>query len=312
MKGTAIITGGSGFVGHYLVRHLTEAAPELKLIVLDPASPSGELGVEWMPTDITSREHVVDAVRRSKPAFIFHLASAERGQEPSTLFRVNMLGTLHVLEAASGAAPKDDPRVLCVSSSAVYGTAESGEALRETDRVRPVTLYGVSKAAAELVVLRETTVSQVHAVIARPFNVIGPGQPQGFVCADIVRRVVRAERGLDGGLVRVGPLDTRRDFVDVRDVAKALWELAQRGESGEAYNIAAGSYAIQDVVDTLARLSTSPFDVVCEGERSHGRADIREQMGDNRKITEHTAWRPRITLEESLRDMLVYERTSCC
>lgn len=313
MRSAAIITGGSGFIGRFLIEHLVAVAPELKLYVLDTGSPSSELDVEWISADVTQREHLGTVFQRLKPSFVFHLASAGREQEPASLFRVNMLGTLHVLEAARTSLRTGHPRVLCVSSSAVYDTTEAGRAIQETHRLRPVTPYGVSKAAAELVAFREAIVSEVQAVIARPFNVIGPGQPEGFVCADIVRHVIEAERGSGNGVVRVRRLDTKRDLIDVRDVAAAFWELAQLGESGEAYNVSTGSsYSIQQVLDVLAGFSTTQFDVACDPEQVDTRVDVKEQTGDNGKIITHTEWRPKISSEESLGDMLAYARTSCC
>lgn len=308
----ALITGGAGFVGRYLIHYLHGLASGLEIFVMDTASPEENLDAEFVAADVTQRDQVVSVFRQVSPDLVFHLASPDRKQDLGTLTRVNVVGTSYVLEAAS-TAKGARPRVILASSSAVYGPGEEEGPLRgENSRLRPVTHYGVSKAAAELVAVREVLVSATHVVVARLFNVIGPGQPRGFVCADLAHRFAEAEGRADGGRISVGRLDARRDFIDVRDVAAAFWALAQGGKPGEAYNICWGStHSVQQIVDVLGGLSSARFELTSEPARPNP-ADVKEQLGDNRKIIADTGWHPRISLEESLSEMLLDARGSCC
>jgi len=313
MSRTVVITGGSGFIGRALVRHVASVAPGLRIVLIDQAEPSQDRHVEWMPADITDVGAVRRVFEQVRPTDVFHLASAVRAKDAATLLHVNSLGTAHVVEAATSLGGDRPPRFILASSAAVYGASSGENPIRESEPLRPVTHYGVSKAAAELSALREGYVNGLPVVIARPFNVLGPGQPEGFVCTDLARRVVEVESGGGADRVLAMRLDTSRDFVDVRDVAAALWTLAEEGEAGEAYNVCSGScHSIQEVLDVLRALSIADFDVECSEGAAPTRLDVKQQTGDNRKIVSDTAWRPAYSFEQSLEDVLEEVRASCC
>ena len=248
-----MIIGGGGFVGKALIDHLSAEEPEISLVVVDAADPPADRpGMEWLTVDIADREQVDAAFRRVEPELVFHLASADRRVGLETLTRVNVFGTMHVLQALRVCQQRRRPRVLYVSSSAVYGPAVDGQASSETGRMRPVSEYGISKAAAELIVQREVAVSDVEAVIVRPFNIFGPGQPSGFVCADMVRKVVEAERAGGSESIPIRRPAARRDFVDVRDVVKAFWAVIRQGQPGGTYNVSCGrALSVQQIADAL-------------------------------------------------------------
>lgn len=291
----AYVTGGLGFVGTWLVRHLRGAGDDV--VVPGP------------DVDVTDFGGVADDLAAAAPEVVYHLAAradvAASWADPAETLRVNATGTLGVLEAARRCpAP---PRVLLVSSAEVYGGgAGDGAPLGEGAPLRPVNPYAASKAAAELLGLQAFLGKGLQVVVARPFNHVGPGQGPAFVVSALAQRVVRAER--DSGVVPVGNLAAARDFTDVRDVVRAYRLLAERGRAGETYNVCSGeSRTIAEIADLLTGLAAGPVELRDDPEL-YRPADVPLVRGDPGKLQELTGWRPEVPLERTLADVLEWWR----
>jgi GDP-4-dehydro-6-deoxy-D-mannose reductase len=289
----AYVTGGSGFVGTWLVRHLRESGDEVVASDLE--------------VDVTVASTVEESLVPAAPEVVYHLAGfahvGESWSRPAVAFNVNALGTLNVLQAAGRCARK--PKVVVVSSSEVYGRG-GGTAFDESAELRPVTPYAASKVAAEFLGLQAFLGDGLPVVRVRPFNHVGPGQGEGFVVSALARRVAEAERS--GGTVAVGNLAAMRDFTDVRDVVRAYRLLALSGEAGEVYNVASGrGVTIQSIADTLVSLATGP--VRLEQDPALVRAvDVPVLLGDPSKLRRRTGWEPAVPLDATLGDVLAYWR----
>ncbi|NIR42293.1 MAG: NAD-dependent epimerase/dehydratase family protein, partial [Actinobacteria bacterium] len=202
----ALVTGADGFVGTHLVAHLRASGDE----VVESA------------TDITDRDAISNALAEAGPEVVYHLAAqADVGGSwatPIETIRVNVEGTVNVLDAARGAGVR---RVLAVTSADVYGLVDEADLpLREDAPVRPVSPYAASKAAADLMCVQAWLGHGLDVVRARSFNHLGPGQSDRFVASAIASRIVENER-TGATAVRIGNLEARRDFTDVRDVVRA-------------------------------------------------------------------------------------------
>ena len=288
----AFVTGGHGFVGPWLRAHLEAAGDEVA------APPEG--------FEITDAAAVRDAVHAAAPDAIYHLAAisnvVESWRAPAHTFEVNALGTLHLLEAAR--TLREPPRVLLVGSAEVYGKVRPEQVpITEDTPLRPVTPYAASKVAAEFLGMQAHLAYGLPVLSARAFNHIGPAQAGGFVVADLARRIVEARR--DGTeTLKVGNLEVRRDFTDVRDVVRAYRLLVERGEPGEAYNVCSGrDVAIDELAHRLLALSGA--DLKLETDPDLVRAvDLPVLRGDPAKIAAATGWFPEISLDQTLTDVL--------
>jgi GDP-4-dehydro-6-deoxy-D-mannose reductase len=213
---------------------------------------------------------------------------------------VNAEGTLHVLRACLeiGVA-----RVVVILSSEVYGNASGDDALREDAALRPVTPYGASKAAADLLALQMHLADRLDVVRVRPFGHTGPGQSDQFVVPALAMRIARAER--DGaGTIPVGSLDAVRDLSDVRDVVRAYRLLAIDGAAGEAYNVCSGTgVSIREIADMLLSHATRDIRLVTDPALVRA-VDAPRMVGDNTKLRTRTGWTPEFTLERTLADVL--------
>ncbi len=290
----ALVTGASGFVGPHLVAHL-EAEGD---VALCPG------------TDITDRESLLGVFVDLRPDVIYHLAAqADVGgswNHPLDTLRVNVEGTLNVLDAARRAGAR---RVLTVNSADIYGVVDEDELpLSERAEIRPTSPYAASKAAAEMFCIQATRGYGLDVVRARSFNHLGPGQSDRFVASAIAHRIVESEAGGTDS-VRIGNLDARRDFTDVRDVVRAYRLLMISARPGEVYNVCSGvDRAIRDIADMLIGLARRPLSLDPDPELMRP-VDLMVVRGDPSKIRSATGWKPRIPIEATLADLLRYWRS---
>lgn len=281
----ALVTGAAGFAGRYLVAALREAG--WKVTTLDrhpPADIVGDLG------RVRLRGRSFDVV--------FHLAgfsnpSASRDR-PEEAYAANAAAAARLArEVRAG-------RLVVASSCHVYGEVPRREnPVDETRLPRPRTPYAASKLCGEAL----ARASGKNVVVLRPFNHTGPGQSAAYVCPAIARAVALAETGRGPRIVTVEDLSPRRDFFDVRDMARAYLLAADKGRAGQIYNVASGrGIAIGEIAAVLARAARVPV-------RVRGRRGPESVLvGDASEFRRATGWTPRIPLERTLRDLLEYER----
>jgi GDP-4-dehydro-6-deoxy-D-mannose reductase len=289
----ALVTGADGFVGRHLVAWLQEAGDD----VVETDRHHG--------LDILEPEALRAFVVGVGPEVVYHLAGqADVGgswSNPVETFRVNAEGTMNVLLAAVAAGVS---RVVAVSSADVYGRVGEDELpIAEDAELRPVSPYGASKAAADLIALQAHLGHGLGVVRARPFNHLGPGQSDRFVASALASRIARNE--LDGTEeVPVGNLTPRRDFTDVRDVVRAYRLVAERGEAGVAYNVCSGrDVAVQELADRLVAMADRPMRLVVDPELARP-VDTPVLRGDPTRLQAATGWSPSVPLEQTLADVL--------
>lgn len=287
-----LVTGSRGFVGPWLVAHLSQCGDEVLEL---PAA-----------ADVTNVQDLRAALTAAEPDAVCHLAAQSNvgrsWKDPQGTVVVNVVGTLNVCTAA--AALKRAPRLLLVSSSEVYGAvAPRDQPIDEDQPFAPVTPYAASKAGAEMVGVQAWLGRGLEVVRARAFNHIGPGQRRGFVVPDLASQVAMAARGeLDR--IATGNLEVSRDMTDVRDVVRAYRLLLVHGQAGEAYNVCRGeAVRISDLLRRLVELAGTDVPVWMDPDRARP-ADVPTQVGDPSKIRALTGWRPEVPLDQTLSDVL--------
>jgi GDP-4-dehydro-6-deoxy-D-mannose reductase len=288
----ALVTGAMGFVGTQLVRHLRESGDDV-------------CGVD-RERDVTDEESMREIFEWFHPDVTFHLAAlthvGESWKHAEEFTRVNVVGTRRVLDAAFNAV--HDSTTVVVSSSEVYGVVRDEDLpLREDFRVAPANPYSSSKVEAEHVARALWHDRRQRVVIVRPFNHVGPGQSPTFAVPALASRLLDArERGATE--IPVGDLSTRRDFSDVRDVVRAYRLLAELGVSGEVYNVASGhDVALSDIAGRLVEQIAPDVKLVVDPDLLRPN-DVPVFRGSFDKLHDATGWSPRITLDQSLRDVV--------
>ena len=292
---TLLLTGHSGFAGQSILSHLRD---------------TGAWRAATLPDkfDIRSPE-LTSVLRAIRPDAILHLAAlssvAGSFRDPDEFFSVNFHGTWNLLKALRDTG--FGGRLIYVSSGDCYGAiAESTLPVGECVPLKPRNPYAVTKVAAEALCYQWSQTEKIDAVIARPFNHIGPGQDERFVIASFARQIARILAGAAPPQLRCGDLTVTRDFTDVRDVAGAYLALLRAGRTGEVYNIGSGRET--RVGDVLAMLiEIAGIEVEPSTDPRMLRADEqRRVVADVAKIEKHTGWRANIPMHRTLTDTLEY------
>jgi len=306
----ALITGISGFVGSHLAEYLLEHTGWQVAGTIHSSEDNIEHlrdRLELYPADLSELETVISIVERTRPDYIFHLAAQPlvslSRRDPWGTLAINIRLQLNILEAVARLG--STARILVVGSSEEYGLVYPDELpIKETNPLRPTSPYAVSKIAQDMLGLQYHLSHDLFTVRVRPFNHIGPRQRLGFVAPDFASQIAKTEAGLQEPVIRVGNLEPKRDFSDVRDVVRGYHLLITRGEPGEVYNLGSEqAHSVRELLETLLAMSKIPITVEQDPERLRP-TEVPVMVSDCTKIRKQTGWQPRISFEQSLRDVL--------
>ncbi len=251
------------------------------------------------------------AIERAAPDRVYHLAAqsypSASWEAPVTTMRVNVEGTINLLEAVRRHCPT--ARVHIAGSSAQYGRVEPERVpIPEIHPLRPTSPYGVSKVAAELTGLQYHDSYGLPVIVTRSFNHVGPRQNDRCAIQTFCQQMAAIEAGLQAPVIAVGNLESRRDFTHMTDVARALWLVLEHGQPGQVYNLCSGrATRIGDIVDLVVTQGRAPVEVRVDPARLRP-SDEPILQGDNRKLCAATGWVPRITMPEIVTELLDYWR----
>jgi GDP-4-dehydro-6-deoxy-D-mannose reductase len=304
-----LITGAGGFVAPHVAAALRKAAPDQCEIVLGVrnAQEAAQHGAHVL--DLEDADGIAASIAAIAPTHIVHLAAVSSlpgaGADPDLAWRVNVGGTLAIARAIRRSVP--DCVLLFAGSGQVYGeTAQLDRAMTEDDVLAPTSDYAVTKAAADLA-LGALAGQGLRCVRLRPFNHTGPGQTEEFVLPSFAAQIARIEAGKAEPVIRVGNLDAERDFLDVRDVADAYAQAALRSDAlkpGTILNIASGEpRRVGALLEELLAMS----DVAITVEKDPARmrpSDTPRFFGDASRARSLLDWTPRLTMQDTLRDLL--------
>lgn len=292
-----LVTGISGFVGPRLARHLLAQGDRVSgTFLVDRPRFDGVEDVRLFEADLLDAEGLARAVREAAPDAIINLAGlshvGESWKRMGDYFRVNVLGTENLLAAA--AAADRPPPVVVASSAEVYGPVpEDEQPIPEERQVDPRTPYALTKAAAERLAFAR------GAVVARAFNLVGPGQAPLFALPTFAQQLAAIRAGGCEEVLRVGNLSARRDFVHVDDGAAAFRVLAEKGTPGRVYNIASGrALSISEALERLMAVSGVTARVEQDPERMRP-VDLPLLIGDAGRLRA-LGWEPERSVDEAL------------
>jgi GDP-4-dehydro-6-deoxy-D-mannose reductase len=310
-----LVTGAGGFVGPYLVRALTERGHEVHGLVHQSDEPGRLDGLPMTAHagDVLDAAGLAATVAVVGPEAVMHLAALsfvpDVERDPPAAYRVNVGGTLAVLGAVRTHAPR--ARVVFVGSGDAYGAVRPDELPIDEDvPLRPLSVYGASKAAAEGTVEQWGRAYGLDVIRVRPFNHTGPGQSATFVCPALAKQVAEIEVGRQAPRLRVGNLDPVRDVSDVRDVVAGYVVLLERGRGGQVYNLCSGvGRSIRELVELFRSLARVPIEVTQDAALVRP-VDVPRVVGSHARATADTGWRPAIAFEQTVADVLGWWRTS--
>lgn len=304
-----LITGAGGFVGHHLSAHIGSVQPKARIIgtTLFPSESVHRAVNDQRRIDLKDYAKVHSLLAECRPDAIYHLAAQafvpRSFEDPWETLENNIRAQLNIIKACLELDIQ--PRMLIVSSAEIYGAVMPRQLpMSEEAAIRPTNPYSVSKVAQDLLGLQYFLSHGLPIMRARPFNHIGPGQNERFVAPAFAQQIAAIEAGKSDAVIYVGNLEAKRDFTDVRDIARAYHLIVETGAAGEAYNIASGmAHSIRHLLDTLLALSEIEIDVRVDPARLRP-VDVPEIRGAASKLSRDTGWKPEYTFEATLRDVL--------
>ncbi len=312
-----LITGITGFAGSHLADLVLAEHPGVEVFGTYRWRSRRENiehlegKIRLVEADLGDATAMKRALEVSRPDAIFHLAAQSfvptSWHSPAETFHVNVTGQIHLFEAIR--ALGIDPVVQIACSSEEYGLVLPNETpIREDNPLRPLSPYAVSKVSQDYLGYQYFKSYGLRAVRTRGFNHEGPRRGEVFVMSNFARQIAAIEAGAQAPVIRVGNLDSVRDFTDVRDMVRAYWLAAEKGEPGEVYNIASGrGITIRAMLDQLLALSRVSVQVETDPDRLRP-SDVEVLLGDASKFRAATGWEPKIPLEKTLADTLEYWR----
>jgi len=312
-----LITGVTGFAGQYLAELLLNSS-EIELHGTYHSDSSrvrlGELERKIIlhQLDLTGQQAISGLIKEIMPDEVYNLAAqtspGESMKNPSATLMTNTLSELYLFESLRE-HQLTKTRVLAISSAEVYGAVLPGDLpIDENTPFRPASPYAVSKITQDYLALQYFISYKIPIIRVRPFNHMGPRQQPKFVLPMFAKQIAEIERGIQEPVLKVGNLEPRKDFSDVRDMVKAYALLMEKGDPGEVYNVGSGtSTSIQEILDML--LSFSEKEIKVEIDQSLYRpTDAPEIVCDSKKMHDLTGWKPTISLSTTLEDTLDYFR----
>ena len=311
-----LITGITGFVGSHLADYCLERGDIEVFGTVRWRSRMDNVedivgDIELIDTDLRDAVAVRHCLAEVRPDCIFHLAAQSfvptSWKAPSETIVTNVVGQLNIFEAMR---ELDLPaRIQIAGSSEEYGMVYEDEVpIKETNPLRPLSPYGVSKVGQDLLGYQYNKSYGLDVIRTRAFNHTGPRRGDVFVASNFCKQVAMIEKGKQEPVMEVGNLEARRDFTDVRDIVTGYWLALEKGEPGDVYNLGSGKdMTIQSLLDRLLELTSSEIEVRKDPARMRP-SDVMILRADISKFRDRTGWEPKIPFEKTLEDLLSFWR----
>ena len=312
-----LVTGITGMVGSHLAEYILEHHRDVEVHGLVRwRSPWEHIrGVADRVTlhhgELRDLHSLVAVLRVVRPDWIFHLAAQSyvttSFSAPADTIHTNVIGTTNLLDAVRLVGI--DPKIHICSSSEVYGQVTEHEVpIRETNPLRPASPYAVSKVGEDMIGLQYFLAYGIRTVRTRMFTHTGPRRGDVFAESAFAKQIAEIEAGVRPNPMKVGNLDSVRTFADVRDAVRAYWLLLERCPAGEVYNIGGErTMSVGEMLGILKSMVRCPIEHVVAPALLRP-SDVTLQIPDTTKFRETSGWKPEITLEQTLADLLDYHR----
>lgn len=312
-----LITGITGFAGSHLADFILAEHPDVQVYgMIRWRSRRENIShlqdkVELVEADLKDAVSMKKCLDQVRPDRIFHLAAQSFVPTswtcPSETFSINSIGQINLFEAALSLRLK--PLIQIAGSSEEYGLVHEDEVpMKETNPLRPLSPYAVSKVAQDLLAYQYHQSYGLPVVRTRGFNHTGPRRGEVFICSNFAHQIAEIESGKRKPVIHVGNLEAQRDFTDVRDMVRAYWLSLEKGKPGDVYNIGSGTaYKIKDILDMLLSMTDSRVEVKVDPSRLRP-SDVPILLADSSKFRRVTGWEPQFRFSQSLEDLLNHWR----
>jgi GDP-4-dehydro-6-deoxy-D-mannose reductase len=302
MKKKVLVTGAGGFAGRYLCEYLRGLKDGPEVIGTDVISGGPHACDVFYKTDLSSGIDTADLIKQVQPDYIIHLAGTFGTDDSQAMYRANVLSAAAVLEGVR--AHKSDAAVIMAGSAAEYGKVSAEQLpVKENTPCQPVTGYGLSKLLATQIALYYHRVHSINVMIVRPFQLIGKGVTARLAPGAFAEQLKRAVSD-KSKVIKVGNLESSRDFLDIHDTVEAIWMLCRKPAAGEIFNICSGRpVKIADLLKMMVTCTGADIKIEVDPQRLRGTSDVNTIFGSCEKLQCYCGWKPQTPLEISIRRM---------
>lgn len=294
-----LITGASGFLGRHLLQLLLENNLEIHTIDLKPC----DIGIQHN-VSLGDIDNLKNTLIKVAPDYIVHLAGITHAPDTNTYYTINTGFAANLISAVKAWGNFSCPMIL-TGTSAEYGlVAKEQLPITEDTPAKPYDHYGISKLAQTLMGIREAR-DGLPLIMIRPFNIIGPGMPSHLALQSFVQQIKKIINKETEPIIETGDLSPSRDFVDVRDVADAIWQLLSTPPAyGEVINICTGTgVTIGELLNRLIDMANINVEFQTVSHRIKT-VDVPIHFGSLEKLHKLTGFTPKRDLETTLHDVL--------
>jgi len=312
-----LITGASGFVAGHLIEYISQVVSPVEISgLVRPGSCYSQTKklterIRVVEGDVRDLRSLLQVLTDFRPDRIFHLASLSSTDSSHNMacafMDTNVMGTVNLLEALREL--KLQPRVLVATSAEAYGLLYSDELpVKETAVFRPLSPFAVSKAAQDLLGFQYFKCYGLPIVRARIFSPVGPGQPPHYQISSLAWQIAEIEKKKREPLIKVANLENKRDYLDVRDLVRALWLILEKSEPGEVYNVGSGqAWSGHEILKLMQGLTRAKMVIETEDPKSRF-PEPPILLADITRLVKLTGWKPQLNLKQSILDLLNYWR----
>jgi len=313
----ALITGVTGFAGSHLAEYLLKQKNCQVFGIYRWRSRMENIEaikdkITLLECDLRDSASTYDVIKKVKPYMIFHLAAQSyvpmSWTAPGETLTTNIMSEVNIFEAVRSLR-LTDCRIHIAGSSEEYGMVFPSEIpIKEANSLRPLSPYGVSKVAQDLLGFQYYKSYGLKIIRTRAFNHTGPRRGDVFVTSNFSKQIVEIEKGKRNPVIYVGNLEAVRDFSDVRDVVRGYYLTLKDGKPGEVYNICSGKgYKIKEMLNVLLSLADCDIKTIQDPKRLRP-SDVELLLGDATKIRKAVGWKCDIPFKKTMKDLLDYWR----
>ena len=293
-KHKLLITGASGFTGQHACEYFSKL--DLDIIAITNKRNFCYKKVKTKQCDLFNKKGIKDLIKQIKPDYVLHLAGqnavGRSWEDPLNSLEVNAMGTAYLVEALRQEAP--DCKTVIVSSALQFNPTSIPTYIHS---------YGLCKTIQSIFSQFWATLYNMHIVIARPSNLVGPGFSTG-VCSIFAQRIVNMEREKEEKFLNVSNLNNRLDFLDVRDAVKAYDCLLKKGKSGDIYDVSSGkSHSLGEIINMFRKTTDIPFQTKLDNQ-----SPIVNHVDLHPISLIELGWQPKIPLETTIKNIVDFYR----
>ncbi len=292
-----LILGGGGWSGKFFLNYVIKQKLYLNFnfTAVDKNFNSNYSNISIIKGDLSDRVFLKELISDLRPYYVVNFAGLFKSDNVEDVLVANFTISYNLLSVIVeiGVNPKN---ILLVGSAAEYG--EQGQTLiSETSKPNPINLYGLTKSLQVNLMAFHKKNHGTKVCLARPFNLVGKEMPKSLALGSFISQINTCK---NGNSISVGNLNSKRDFIHIKDAIKAYWLLLEHGESGEVYNVCSGkTYKMESLLRKLISYSRKNLSINIV-EDSKQKKDLNTSCGSNNKIFNCTGWKPTIDVLSSL------------